>query len=349
MQARRPFTSTLRDVGRRAGVSHTTVSRVLSGKPGISEGTRCAVLEAVREVGYLPNAAARSLVCRRDGRFPVAIQLLVCHLAPLDQSRAGTFQMQVLEGIHDAARADGDVDVHLSYWSSEAQPQEEVAKLLRKNGVLVMGNSDRSLAEALVAHHVPAVLVDHDHEGVPLDAVVSDNLAGGRMAARYLIDRGHRRIGWISGPLFYTAYRQRLDGVRLAIDDAGLRLLPRDCCIAPDNQMALFDRLLTDWVREGDLPSAVIAASSLAVPSFLHALREHGQRCPEHVSVLSCDRDIFAEVCRPILTTMATYPREIGRRAMLRLLERVRADDPPRPMKFVLPMDLTEGESVRSL
>lgn len=342
--------STLRDIAARTGVSHVTVSRVLNGKAGVAPVTRQAVLEAVRTLRYRPNAAARALVKGRQGRFPLSIEVLLCHLRPLDERPAGSFQMQVLQGVHDAARADGQVEIRLSYHQEGSDPEEQMTRLFRANGVLLMGNSDRLLAEAILAHkHLAVVLADHEHEDLPADLAISDNIAGGRMAVRHLLERGHRRIGWLGGPFLYTANRQRLDGVRLALQEAGLGLAAADCRVAEENEPAAFERLTEAWARTGDLPSAIIVGSSFPMPAIIHALREHGCRCPDDISLVCFDHDVYTAACRPEPTTLATFPREIGRRAVERLIRLARAENPEPPMKIIVPMRLVEGDSVRTI
>jgi len=340
---------TLKDVALRAGVTHSTVSRVLTGKKLISSETRQRVLAAVRELKYQPNHSARTLVNGREGRFQICVEALLCHLNPLDENPAGSFQMQVLRGLHEAVQEDGQVDLRLSYWQPESDPEAQLLRLQRANGIVVMGNSDRQVAETMHQREMKIVLADHDHEGLMLDSVTSDNLTGGKLAARYLLDRGHRRIGWVGGPLLYAAYQQRLDGLRMQLQTAGLTLDPRDCRIVETNEVDAFERLMEAWVRQGDLPSAIVVTSAFPVPIVLHVLREHNLRCPRDISLLSCDRSAFTAACRPEPTTLATYPREIGRRAMERLIQIVRAPRPETPMKIVLPMQLVEGKSVRTL
>jgi len=341
--------TTLKDVARRAGVAHSTVSRVLTGKNLISEATRQRVLSAVQELKYQPNHAARELVSRREGRFPICVEAVFCHLKPVDERPAGSFQMQVLRGLHEVVREDGQVDLRLSYWQSDADMEPQLMRLQRANGIVALGNSDYQVAKAMRDREMKIVLADHDHDGLPLDSVTSDNMAGGKLAARYLLDRGHKRIGWIGGPLLYTAYQQRLDGLRLQLQLAGLTQTPHDCRIAEANENEAFERLMEAWIREGDLPSAVVVSASFQVSIVLHVLREHNIRCPQDISLICCDHDAFTSSCRPTLTTLTTYPKEIGRRAMERLIQIVRAPRPETPMKIVMPMTLIEGKSVRTI
>jgi LacI family transcriptional regulator len=337
---------TLKDVGEMANVSHTTVSRVLSGRGAISETTKRAVLAAVQETGYQPNPAARAMVSRRRGDFPVFVEVVLCHLDPLDDKPPDSFQSMVLRGIHDAISRDGRADYRLSYVQNGADVEPQLPRLRRANGVVLMGGSDRALCEGLLRLRVPQVLTDHDHAGLPVDAVISDNMAAGRAAVRYLLDRGHRRIGFLGGPPIYTPNVERLEAVRIELLSAGLSLADRDYRSAQTSDIASYEQTMESWAAEGDVPSALIVCGSMPMPIVMHVLREHGLKCPHDVSVVCFDQDVYTSMCRPTPTTFATLPRDIGLRAMERLLQIVRSEKKETPVRIVLPTKLVEGKSV---
>jgi len=342
--------TTLRDVARRAGVSHVTVSRVLAGGANVTSTTRKTVLRAVRALKYQPNVAARALVLRRGGNFPILLQAVVCHARHTLQTQLpGAFQMQVLQGVCDAVHADGHADFNLGYWREDEDQDRQLARLQRANGVLLMGTSDRDVAVRMRDSGIRLVLADHEHEGLGLDTVVSDNVAAGRTAVRYLLERGHRRIGWMGGPAYDIVYRQRGEGVRLELAAAKLRLAPRDRRAAADDDVLFYERAMSDWLRAGHLPSAIVLCSPLAMPAVLNVMREHGLRCPQDLSLISLDLDANNAACRPRPTALATYPQTIGRQAMERLIKIVRANSELPPLKTVVPMRLVEGESVAIL
>jgi len=343
-------TATLRDVARRAGVSHVTVSRVFAGGANVRPATRAAVLKAARALKYQPNIAARSLVSRRTGNFPILLQALVCHGRHSIQAQLpGAFQMQLLRGICDAVHTDGHADFSLSYWRPDEDPERQLLRLHRANGVLLMADSDRELAARLRDRGIKLVLADHEHEGLGIDAVVSDNIAAGQTAVRYLLERGHRRIGWIGCSDFIVAYRQRGEGVRRELAAAGPRLEPRDSRIADDDDLPEYERVMRAWVRDGQLPTAIVLCGPLAMPGVLHVMHENGLRCPDDISLLSLDLDALNAACRPRPTALASYPQTIGQQAMERLIKIVRAKTELPPLRTVVPMRLVEGESVAAV
>jgi len=138
---------TLKDIALRASVSPSTVSRVLSVHSAISKATKAAVLAAMHETGYQPNPAARAMVSRRPGDFPISVEVVLCHLDPLDDKPAESFQSVVLRGVHDAISRDGRADFRLSYIQNGLDVEPQLPRLRRVNGVLLMGGSDRALCE----------------------------------------------------------------------------------------------------------------------------------------------------------------------------------------------------------
>ena len=255
--------------------------------------------------------------------------------------------MQVLQGIHDAADCDDQVEMRLSYVPNGDERAAQALRLRRANGVVLMGGSDRAFVQELIRLHIPVVLADQEHPGLPVDAVISDNMAAGRAAVRYLLERGHRRIGWLGGPPIYTPNVERMEAVRLELLSAGLSLADRDCRIASESTIPSYEEAMERWVETGDLPSAVIVCGSMPVPIVMHVLREHGLKCPRDISLMCFDHDVYTSMSRPSPVTFASYPRDIGFRAMERLIHIARAEQPEQPLKIVIPMKLVEGASVK--
>lgn len=340
---------TLRDVARQAGVSHVTVSRVFAGGTNVRPATRAAVLKVAKALKYQPNIGARLLVSRRAGNFPILVQGLVCHAMHKIQTQLpGAFQLQLLQGVCDAVHADGHAEFSLGYWRPDEDQERQLLRLQRANGVLLMAAPDRDLVVRMRDRGFRLVLADCEHEGLGIDAVVSDNVSAGRTAVKYLLERGHRRIGWIDGPGYNLVYRQRSDGVRLELATAGLQLASRDSRIAAEDNLTDYERVMREWVRDGHLPTAIVLCGPLAMPGVLHVMREHGLRCPDDISLISLDLDAYNATCRPRPTALATYPQTIGQQAMERLIKIVRADADMPPLRTVVPMRLVEGESVAS-
>ncbi len=336
---------TMKDVALKVGVSHVTVSRVLAGRANVAESTRASILQAARELNYQPNTAARSLASHRKGNFPILIEVVICNALSPDRDRpAGSYPMQILQGVSEIIQADGHAALSLSYWLSDKDHEQQLLKLQRANGLVILGNSDRALVVEMQRRSMNMVLVDHDHADLDLNAVLSDNITGGRLAARYLLEQGHRRIGWIGA--HESSYLQRLEGLRIGLQAGGVVIAPRDCRMAEADDLDYYDRVVDAWLDEGDLPSAIALCGSLPTASLLNSLHRHGMKCPDDISLFSLDVDAYSAACRPRPTAVTSYPEVLGRKAMERLIQMVRANESDPGLKIVVPMRLVEGASV---
>ncbi len=342
--------ATLRDVAHKAGVSHVTVSRVLAGSTNVRPETRAIVMKAVRALQYQPNITARALVSRRTGNFPILVQGMICHaLHTIQTQLPGAFQLQVLQGVCDAAQLDGHTEFSLGYWRPDEDQESQLLRCQRANGVLLMGVPDRDLVVRLQDRGMKLVLADQEPEGITCDVVVSDNVEAGRSGVRYLLERGHRRIGWMDGPAYNRVYGQRGEGVQRELAAAGIPLAARDHHTVAEDDVADYERAMSEWIQTGDLPTAMVLCGPLAMPAILNVMREQGLRCPDNLSLISLDLDGNNANCRPRPTALATYPQTIGQLALERLIKIVRAEGDPPPLRTVVPMRMVEGESVATV
>jgi DNA-binding LacI/PurR family transcriptional regulator len=216
-------TVSIKDIARVAGVSHSTVSRALSGSPLVSEDTRARIERLAREMGYSPDAQARSLVMGRTQTLGVVVTTI-----------SDPFIAEIVQAIESTAQAQG-YSVILA--TSSAEPEREVAavEMLRSKRVdAVLVTSSR--VGALYQHYldrlgVPVVLINsHSEERGPYTFSVSvNNRRAGWLAARHLIQLGHCRMAYVSGPENHSDDRERLEGYRQALEEAGLEPDPRLC------------------------------------------------------------------------------------------------------------------------
>ncbi|THV25918.1 LacI family DNA-binding transcriptional regulator [Glycomyces paridis] len=325
---------TLEEVAERAGVSRATVSRVVNGQTTVAEGLRRAVEAAAAELGYVPHAAARSLVTHRTDSVALILPESPNRVFSDDQ-----FFPSVIRGVAGELDAAGKLLVLLTTGSAEARERaERYAVGGHVDGVMFASLHDADLLpELMVRRGVPVVCnglpqiaapcVDVDHEG------------GVRAAVEHLLAKGRRRIATIAGPQDMVAGRARLDGYREALEDADRRAVVAIGDFTAESGHAGMRRLLAD---EPDL-DAVFVASDLMAHGALQALREAGRRVPEDVAVVGFDDIALATFCDPPLTTVRQPIVDIGRqlaRTMLRLLEGL----PVEPLT-ILPTELIVRES----
>ncbi|WP_217617102.1 LacI family DNA-binding transcriptional regulator [Cellulomonas sp. GbtcB1] len=336
---------TLRDIAREVGVSVMTVSNVVNGRAGrVSPATAARVERAVADLGYVPSAAARSLVARRSrlvglllpGR-PDGVTLLgsphdVAVTGALEAALRARDHHLMLRGVGDA----GDVRDSVRRWGLD--------------GVVVMGFTDDALAALDLPGTLPAVLVDA--EGGPADAgpehgrVRSDDRAGGHLAGTHLAGLGHRRL-LLCGPVDAASrvVAERLAGFRAAATEAGLppgAVRTAHARTTYDEGVALGGRLAAD-VRAGSV-TAVFATADVLAAGVVRGLADAGLRVPEDVSVLGYDDAELARQVTPRLSTVAQDTAGKGRLAAELLLGLVTGDDAA-PRSATVPVALVARES----
>ncbi|HET8842679.1 MAG TPA: LacI family DNA-binding transcriptional regulator, partial [Ktedonobacteraceae bacterium] len=269
------------DIARVAGVSHSTVSRALRSSPLISEGTRERIQRLAREMGYTPNAIAQSLQTRHTSTLGLVIT-----------SIADPFLIDVVKGVEEVARGAG-FSVFLS--TSHNNPEQEmvVIEMFRRrrvDGVLVASSRLSSeYQERLVSLQIPIVLINsqvESQEGM-LHWVAVDDYEGARLAVRHLLHLNHRAIGFLGVESRPRSCKQRLEGYRSALNEAGIEVhedwvvtVPCDEA-SPEEDIAAgqsaLDRLLTASI------SAVFCTNDMVAVGVLLAGRARGLVLPEQL------------------------------------------------------------------
>ena len=303
---------TSRDVAARAGVSRTTVSFVLNDVPGvnISQETRQRVLGAAQELGYVPDAAARSLASRRTHTLGLVLVRNQSHLA------ADAFLPQVIHGLAESTRRAG---FHLLLEPVEAigHPDAYIHLVRAKHidGIVLSGpRSDDEQLAALVDEGFPVVLLGQlpDKSACFVDV---DNQSAAREAVTHLIRLGHQRIGCITNaPAEYTGGADRLAGYRDALRGAGLTYeekLVRFGDFVPESGYRAANSIL----REEPPPTALFVASDVVAFGAMAAIRERGLSIPDDIALVGFDDIPLARYVDPPLTTVRLPAGELGRQA----------------------------------
>jgi LacI family transcriptional regulator len=325
----------MHDVAAAAEVSLKTVSRVVNEEPGVSPALQERVLTAIEELGYEPDVRARNL--RRSDKQERTLGLILV-------DSANPFAGLMMRGVEDVARTHGSLVIAAS---SDEDPERESLLfrelVARRVDGLIMYPTDHAAPTIVreLERGTPVVCVDRVPEGLPCDTVVSDNRGGSRAATQLLVDAGHRDIGFLGDSLgIYTA-RERLAGFHEALRDAGLVPRPeweiaglRD----PEAAEAATRRLLSIEPH----PTAIVAAQNLVTIGTIKAL--HGLGLAHRIALVSFDDVQFATELSPSITAVAQDPYELGRRATVRLFERL-AGDTSDPRLEVLPVPLLQRDS----
>jgi DNA-binding LacI/PurR family transcriptional regulator len=305
---------TLEQVAKAAGVSRSTVSRVINDSPKVTPEALAAVRKAIDELGYVPNRAARILASRRSQSIALVI--------PENTARffADPYFATVVQGI---AMYLSDTDYTLSLLIAAENTGEKTRRYLQAgnvDGALVLSHhsDDRSYTE--LARSIPIVFGGRPmgYEDSKAYFVDVDNAAAARDVTNRLIAKGRRNIATVAGPADMSAGVDRVEGWRQALTEAGLTSdLVEHGDFSPAGGEAAMRRLL-----DRNVPiDGIFAANSLMAQGALKVLRAHGKSVPGDIGVVTFDNDYVTQSSSPPLTTVEQPTVEQGRRMVDVLLQ----------------------------
>ncbi|MET8507457.1 LacI family DNA-binding transcriptional regulator [Streptomyces sp. NPDC004787] len=309
---------TMADVAREAGVSHQTVSRVLSGHPNVREATREQVTRAIERLGYRRNSAARALVTRRTRTLGV-IAVNTTLYGPAS----------TLTGLQEAAREEGYLVSTVNLRTGEGQGLKDAIDHLAAWGVegVVAITPQRSHVRALAELDAPfpVVTVEGGHR-LDLPGVSLDQELGARMVTEHLLAAGHATVWHVAGPEDWLESEARTAGWRAVLEESGIRpprVLTGDW--SPLSGYRAGQELAgLALARRGAAPvTAVFVANDQMALGVLRALREAGIRTPAQVAVAGFDDIPEAEYFPPPLTTVRQDFAAIGRRSIGLLVDHI--------------------------
>jgi LacI family transcriptional regulator len=298
---------TITDIAKRAGVSKTTVSRVLNNKPDVDGTTRERILTIIQETGYVPQVLAVGLATGRTG--------LIGLLVP---SLSRTYSLEVIQGVAEGVE------------ESEYELVLYTTSLVEKNQELFTQALSRSLTDGLVVllprdgthyltglrdSHFPVVLIDHRGVSTGLPCVTASNHRGAYEATHYLIGLGHRQIGFLTGILDFGCSRDRLEGYQRALKEADLAATPELVKQGDFTEISGVTRA-QELLTRTPPPTAIFCSNDEMALGALKAIRNAGLRVPEDISVIGFDDVPIAAQTTPALTTVKQPLRAMGRKAV---------------------------------
>jgi LacI family transcriptional regulator len=319
----------IRDVAARAGVGVGTVSRVLNGRAHVAEPTRIKVEAAIAALQYRPSTLARNLSLGRTHAIGVVVPFLTSQSAVVR-----------LRGVVEVLGASA-YDLALIDVESEDRRRrafDVLGRADRTDGLLVISMipGDEEVIR-LRRSRIPCVLVDGAHSGLP--HLVVDDVAGGELATRHLIELGHRRIAFIgdkpTDPYRPGSTRDRTAGYELALGAESIPLRRSFICAGTQNRAEARD-IASALLRLPDRPTAIFAASDLQALGVLEAAAHEGIRVPDELSVVGFDDIEIAPFAG--LTTVRQPLHESGRRGAELLLALLAGAAEPPPI--TLPLEL---------
>jgi len=308
----------IQDIAHSMGLSKATVSRALNGKQDVDSQTRKRVLEVAGRLGYVPSASARAL----SNGHSNTLGLLV-------PSLTWPWMLEVIRGVADAIEQS---HYSLMLYTTAGGPESARAFISQAfpasfiDGLaLVVPPGMQDYIHDLARQGLPVVVIDDRGDHPEFPAVATTNLDGGLAATRHLISLGRRRIAMINGPVEYGCNRDRLEGYRRALAEAGLAF-DRHLVAQGDFSEASGVAAMQSLLQAGRTIDAVFVANDQMAFGAMSALRHAGRTVPDNVAVVGFDDLPAAALMQPPLTTVRQPLYEMGRTAAVMLMAAVRGE-----------------------
>ncbi len=343
---------TLSDVAKAAGVSPATVSRVLNRHVQINDRTRRKVFTAINHLGYDTSSIDKKAAAIAQSKVKLLnIELLLCPLEEQKNMLSLEYFNEIINGIQSFFGEIGNINLTLSTWEADAEKYQKqndniFKKLIKADGVLITGNPSDELIKQLLENRINPVFISTDRDDLAVNAVGSDNLTGGMLAARYLIDRGHKKIGYINGPERIYGWTSRKMGAMLETIN---RLGPNHF-ISPNaasTENTDIAECLREWFSQGDIPDGLIVPTASTVLAVDRVMLEMGLKCPEDISLITFGQP-YLGIFPFKVTYLDPFPRQIGIKAAQRLIQMLNfSHSEEKPHKVIISMQFIEGDSVK--
>lgn len=330
----------LESIARKAGVSRSTVSRVINDSPNVSERTRQRVLAIIEQENFHPNAAARALVRRRTDIIGVVIPTS----ANVFLSDNNYYPL-ILAGLGEAIR---QLDYAMLMWLGEVTHSDQ--HLMRKisnphltDGLIFVSlPNDHPLYDKLRSLHQPFVMIDRPFMRLERGSYVTvDNVRAAEIATQHLIQLGRRRIAHIAGMMTITDAHDRLEGYKRALRAAGL---PVDYRLIVESNFNYETGYHAMQVLLPHAPDGLFASNDMVAAGAMQAIYEAGLRVPEDISVVGFDDVDIAVRTTPPLTTIRQPVRAKGEMAARLLVDLINGRLSA-PQQVVLPTELIIRQS----
>ncbi len=314
-----------------------TVSRVINGSQGVRPETRRRVEHAVAELDFVPNGVARGLMSRKTG----ALGLIVPDIG-------NPFFATVVRGAEAVARragyrlllcnSEGDIGLERQY--IEDMISHRVEGLI----IAPLGDRSKNNLMPLVRRRFPFVLIDRSVAGLDCDLVQADSVAGARLLVSHLIGLGHRRIAVIIEPDNVSTARERVQGYREALKEAGLKVVP-ELIVRTTADRVGGHEAMRKILELDPLPKAVFAVNNMTALGAMEAIREQGLSVPKDIALVCFDDVEHLAVLSPFMTVINQPTETFGTLSSRLLLDRISGEAGDRPRHVVLKADLIVRQS----
>ncbi len=298
---------TIEDVVKKSGLSYVTVSRVISNSPNVREANRRKVLEAIEELGYIPSAAARTLATGKT----FVIAMFITNLGD-------DFFNSIVKVINEQLLSRGYL---LTLTVCDEDGQQTNTAFLSQNrvdgAILLVPNREKYFIDIFNSKKIPFVVIDNQTMNEGIASVHSDNIAGGYMAVKHLIELGHTRIGLIGAEEGSLSMMERQLGAHKALSEA---ILQPYATFHGEYDQPTGYRAIMEWNEAGTLPSAVFAFDDHIAVGAINAIKDLGLKVPKDISVVGYDDSQLASHYFPGITSVQQPAEEMAQYAVEQLL-----------------------------
>lgn len=307
--------ATIRDVAKRAGVSTTTVSHVINKTRFVAENTQKAVMDAIKQLNYSPSAVARSLKVNQTNTIGL-----------LAVSSDTPYFAEVIRAVENSCYQKGYTLILCNSQNEQEKQRSYLAMLAQKrvDGLLVLCSEyPPSLLELLQSYnHIPMMIMDWGKSSDFTDNIEDNSSQGAYMAVKYLIERGHREIGTLTGQLNEHTGRERQKGFLQALKEANIEI-PKEWIIKSDFHPESGYHAMQKILKQRKRPTAIFCGGDVIAMGAICAIAEAGLSVPHDISVIGYDNLHDSRYFNPALTTIHQPKERLGEMALDMLLDRI--------------------------
>lgn len=294
---------TIKDIAEKANVSISTVSRVLNNKDDVNDNTRKQIKKIIDELGYNPSGIARGLALKKTNTIGLIIPNITNPFFP-----------EVAKGVERRAEEMG-YSVILYDTENDENKEKKALELMRKkqvDGIVLSFNSNtRNLINQAFDDKIPIVQIDRKINGLKCPSVLIDNFYSGYIAAKHLIDRGHRKIAHITGRKDILNSVERLSGYKKAFQEDGLKVYEKYIINGQQTIESGYEKMNL-LLKMDQIPTAVFVANDLMAIGAYEAIFDKKMDIPKDISIIGHDDINMASIIRPKLTTVVQPKYDMG-------------------------------------
>ncbi|MBO8163515.1 MAG: LacI family DNA-binding transcriptional regulator [Brevibacillus sp.] len=330
---------TIYDVAEKAGVSISTVSRVINNTGRISEKTKKKVLQVMESLRYQPSVVASALTGKRTRTIGLIIPDV-----------ANPFFAEIARRIEDRGRELG-FNLLMCNTDNNQHTEEMALSLLKQKSVdgIIIGTTTKNytLLNELLQEQFPVALIAQDIPELVIDVVTVDDFLGGYQATSHLVSLGHTKIAFLMGNSGRTSDKYRLQAYRQVLEENRLPFDER-LVVETDYSMEAGKRAALEILASPQRPTAIFAGFDLIAIGVYQAAKELGLRIPDDLSVVGFDNTILATIVDPPLTTIAQPIDEMGRQVMDLLVREIEGSKSTK-QRVILPPELIIRNSTKEI